>query len=120
MIWLSTLNAWPGIEKLLVIRCVVPPTVSTPATVTASQNSATSALWRSTKRGSEGIGISRGSCPGGRSTRHPQGCRSRLSTSSCVRCHLRYRLGRPGGGLLLPQEYPERQPRDGDQAPGRI
>ncbi len=42
--------------KLLVIRCVVPPIVSTPATATTSQNSATSALWRSTKLVRDDIG----------------------------------------------------------------
>src|SRR3982075_414447 len=37
-------------EKSLVIRWVVPLIVMTPATATSSQVSATSALWRSTKR----------------------------------------------------------------------
>ena len=41
------------------MRWVVPPTVITPATATASHNSATSALWRRTKRVRAGIGASR-------------------------------------------------------------
>jgi hypothetical protein len=55
---LSTWKACPGMEKLFVIRCVVPLIVSTPATATASQNRATTALWRSTKRVMAGIAAS--------------------------------------------------------------
>src|SRR6516162_2216974 len=44
-------------EKLLVIRCVVPLIVITPTTATTTQNRATSALWRSTKRVSAVIAI---------------------------------------------------------------
>ena len=54
-IWLSTLNACPGMAKLLVIRWVVPLMVITPTAATTTQNRATSALWRSTKRVSAGI-----------------------------------------------------------------
>src|SRR5579875_3503908 len=52
-------------EKSLVMRWVVPPTVSTPATATASHSSATSALWRRTKRVRAGIGASRFIRPAG-------------------------------------------------------
>src|SRR6516225_8841105 len=41
--------------KSLVIRWVVPPIVITPAAATTTQNRATSALWRSTKRVIAGI-----------------------------------------------------------------
>jgi hypothetical protein len=43
-IWLSTRNAWPGMAKLLVIRCVVPLIVAMPAAATTSQINATRAL----------------------------------------------------------------------------
>src|SRR5579864_7514245 len=45
-------------EKSLVIRWVVPLIVNTPAAATTTQNRATSALWRSTKRVSAVIATS--------------------------------------------------------------
>ncbi len=59
---LSTLNACPGMAKLFVIRCVVPLMVMTPMADTTTQKRATSALWRSTKRVSAGIGTSEFRC----------------------------------------------------------
>src|SRR6516162_11161682 len=66
-IWLSTLNACPGMEKSFVIRWVVPLMVITPTAATTTQNRATSALWRSTKRVSAVIAISNVPKAGGRS-----------------------------------------------------
>src|SRR6185437_14394202 len=54
-IWLSTLNACPGMAKSFVIRWVVPLIVITPTAATTTQNRVTSALWRSTKRVIAGI-----------------------------------------------------------------
>ena len=64
-IWLSTLNACPGMEKSFVIRWVVPLMVITPTAATTTQNRVTSALWRRTKRVSAGIvtsGVSDSGC----------------------------------------------------------
>ena len=61
-IWLSTLNACPGMEKLFVIRWVVPLMVITPTAATTTQNRVTSALWRRTKRVSAGIVTSGSGC----------------------------------------------------------
>src|SRR5215831_12457055 len=105
-------------EKSLVIRCVVPPTVSAPATATASQNSATSALWRSTNRVREGIfGLP------GRCQRAFRKALTRLS-----RCRVQVvvptatlalpRREHVGTGVL-PREYADRQPRDGEEQAAR-
>src|SRR5579875_3335864 len=89
--------------KVFVIRCVVPPMVSTPAAATTTQNRATSALWRSTKLVSAVMVSSLVGCGGGRRARS-----SRRRWQSAVP---------PGDSAapgLLPREYPGCQPGDAD------
>src|SRR5215469_7666726 len=105
-------------EKLLVILCVVPPIVRAPATATASQNSTTSALWRSTNLVREGILVSRVGA-GGRSARHSPGCRDVAFQSSCRRRHLPLPRWEHTGRGVLPPEYPNVNRRDGEPRAAR-
>ena len=90
-IWLSTLNACPGMAKSLVIRWVVPLMVITPTAATTTQNRVTSALWRRTKRVSAGI-VTSESRAGGRSA----------SCSSSVPPQAPGRSSRGGWHLAVP------------------
>src|SRR5437660_516711 len=123
-IWLSTLNACPGMEKLFVIRWVVPLMVITPTAATTTQNRVTSALWRRTKRVSAGI-VTSGSGIRGAGGRSASCCSSvPPQPGRCAR-----RLGRRGERLLAARPGQRRHPdrphprpvlggQQGEPAPG--